>query len=78
MKSITEILKSIRMDEDFDSSDDFIVDGLIDSADLQRLIAAIEEEYGVKLAGTDLMPQNFSDKEAIRDMLGNYDIDAPL
>ncbi len=74
MKKIIELLKDIRPDEDFAASDDFIADGLIDSADLQQLMALIETEYGVKIAGTDIMPQNFASVESIADMLENYGV----
>ena len=74
MKKIADILKELRADEDFSKSDNFVSDGLIDSADLQRLIALIEETYDIRLAGTDLMPQNFSSVESIRELLSNYGI----
>ncbi len=74
MKKIIDILEEIEPDEDFRGSEDFISDGLIDSVDLQRLISALEEEYGVHLAGTDLMPQNFANVESIRELLANYDV----
>ena len=74
MKKILELLQELHEDEDFSQSDDFISDGLIDSVDLQHLTAKIEEEYGVHLAGTDLMPQNFSNVESIRDLLETYGV----
>ena len=69
MKTVAELLKQLHPDYDYDSSDDFISDGLIDSIDIQELFAKIEEEYDIELAGTDLAPQNFKSIESIRDML---------
>ena len=46
----------------------------MDSFDLQRLVAAIEQEYGVGLAGIDLMPQNFANTAAIRELLEGYGV----
>lgn len=74
MKKITELLHELHEDEDFSKSEDFISDGLIDSVDLQHLTAKIEDEYGVHLAGTDLMPQNFISVESIRELLENYGV----
>lgn len=74
MKRILDLLQELHEDEDFARSEDFISDGLIDSVDLQHLTAKIEEEYGVHLAGTDLMPQNFASVDSIRELLENYGV----
>ena len=76
MKTIKEMLHQIHPDFDYDSSSDFISDGLIDSIDIQELFAMIEEEYNIELAGTDLAPQNFSSIEAIRELLSAHGIEA--
>lgn len=78
MKKILDLLQELHEDEDFSKSEDFISDGLIDSVDLQHLVASIEKEYGVHLAGTDLLPQNFASVDAIRDLLENYGIDGDI
>ena len=75
LKTIKEILHDVHPNEDFDSSDDFISDGLLDSFDLQDLFARLEEEYGVELAGTDLAPQNFQTIDSIKDLLGSHGVD---
>lgn len=75
MKPILELLNELNPDEDFASSDDFIADGLLDSADLQELFSMIEEEYGVRLAGTDMTPQNFRNLETIRELLADRGIE---
>ena len=72
MKTIKDLLHQLHPDFDYDSSDDFISDGLIDSIDMQELFAMIEEEYGIELAGTDLAPQNFKSIETIRELLAAH------
>lgn len=69
MKKIIDILKEINPENDYEKSDDFISDGLIDSIDMQDLFARFEEEYDIEFAGTDLTPQNFMSIDAIRDLL---------
>ncbi len=75
MKKIEELLKELHPDYDYEGSEDFQADGLMDSFDLQRLVAAIEQEYGVGLAGTDLLPQNFANTAAIRELLEGYGVE---
>lgn len=69
MKKIIDILKQVNPKNDYEKSEDFISDGLIDSMDMQDLFARFEEEYNVEFAGTDLAPQNFMSIESIRDLL---------
>lgn len=78
MKKIIELLQDVNKDADFAKSDDFISDGLLDSMDLQMLAVAIEDEYGVKIAGTDLMPMNFTSIEAIEDLLRSHGVEGEL
>lgn len=75
MRKIEELLQELHPDYDYGASEDFQADGLLDSFDLQRLVAAMEQEYGVRLAGTDLLPQNFANTETIRELLGGYGIE---
>ena len=76
MKKIDELLKELypEVANEFDTSEDFVSDGLLDSFAMQLLFNTIEEEYGVTLQGTDLTPQNFASFEAIRDLLESYGV----
>ena len=73
-----ELLQETNKDADFAKSDDFVSDGLLDSMDVQMLAVAIEDEYGVHLAGTDLMPSNFVNIDAIRDMLRSHGVEGVI
>ena len=52
-----------------EKSEDFFADGLIDSFDLTRLIAALEEAYDINIGGNELKAENFKNLEAIRALL---------
>ena len=75
MKTVKEILHDIDPEKNFEASEDFIGDGLLDSVDLQDLFVRLEEEYGIELAGTDLAPQNFCSISAIKDLLETRGLD---
>jgi len=69
MKSIPEILKEIRPEFDFTTSSDFISDGMLDSFDVVTLVSALDKNYGVSIPGTDIIPENFQNIQAIESLL---------
>lgn len=64
-EKIFDILKAIRPEFDFNSSNDFVKDEYLDSFDVIELISCIEEEFGVLVDGLDILPENFKNLEAI-------------
>lgn len=62
---ILNMLKEIRPEFDFTSSDDFVEDGYLDSFDVVTIVSMIEEEFGVLIRGLDVLPENFSNLDAI-------------
>ena len=76
MKKVIDILKELypEVADEFETSEDFIGDGLLDSFAIQLLFNTLEEEYGVTLKGTDLAPQNFASLDSIRDLLEAHGI----
>lgn len=76
MKGIMELLKELHPDYDYEHSEDFIKDGLIDSLDLMRFVTLLEEHYGIRLGGTDIVPMNFASIAAIRAILSEHGVEA--
>ncbi len=69
MEKIKELIKGLRPEFDFDESENFIEDGLLDSFDIVALISSIEEEFGVTIDGMDIVPENFVSYEAIDELI---------
>ena len=69
MKAVPEILKEIRPEFDFSASSDFIADGMLDSFDMVTLVATLDKTYGISIQGTDIVPENFKNLEAIEALL---------
>jgi acyl carrier protein len=63
--NILSILIETRPESNFESSTNFIEDGLLDSLDMVVIISEIEEQFKVKIDGTDIVPENFCSLEAI-------------
>ena len=68
-KKILEILREIQPAGDFENSNDFIKDELLDSFDVIELVSNLESEYSVVIDGLDILPENFKNIESIEDMI---------
>ena len=66
---ILSILATIRPEVDFAASTDFLSDGFLDSFDLVTLVATLDQAYGVSIPGTDILPENFVNLDAIAALL---------
>lgn len=62
---IVEILKEIRPEFEFEGVENFFEEGMLDSFDLMTLVSTLQEEYGVKIAGEEILPENFANVDAI-------------
>jgi acyl carrier protein len=69
MKSVCEILKDIRPEFDFTTSNDFIMDGMLDSFDMMTLVSALDKNFGISIQGTDILPENFKNLQTIEALL---------
>jgi acyl carrier protein len=69
MKCIADILKEIRPEFDFSASNDFLADGMLDSFDVVTLVSALDKNWGVSIEGTDIVPENFKNLQAIEALL---------
>lgn len=74
MKSVMEMLAEVRPESDFSSSSDFIADGLLDSFDVVTLVATLDRTHGISIEGTDVVPENFNNLQAIEALLRKYGV----
>ncbi len=63
------MLYELRPEFDFSSSDDFVMDGLLDSFDIISLCSMLEEKFGVTVDGLDIVPENFASVAAIEALM---------
>ena len=64
-EQIMAMLNELRPEFDFTESDDFVMDGLLDSFDIISLVSMLEEKYGCKIDGLDIVPENFSSVDSV-------------
>ena len=71
---LLEILQGLHPQFDYEASQDFFADGLIDSFDLTRLIAALEENFDISIGGAELSAENFKNLEALKALLARHGV----
>jgi len=69
MNEVIEILNEIRPGKNFDGSDNFFDQGVLDSLDLTTLVAALESRYGIFIDVDEIVPANFCNIVAIKTTL---------
>lgn len=69
-EKIIEILTDLRPEFDFSQEGiNFIEEGMLDSFDLVALVSDIENQFGIKIDGVDVVPENFCSIDAIVSLL---------
>lgn len=66
---ILAILKEIRPEYDFETSEDFVAEGLLDSFDVVTLVSELETAFDVVIDGLDVVPENFNNIDSILEVL---------
>ena len=64
-QKIIQILKEIRPEFEFEGVENFFDEGMLDSFDLMTLVATLDERFAIKIDGTDILPENFANVDAI-------------
>jgi len=76
MKQLADILKEIRPEFDFTTSQDFLADGMLDSFDMVTLVSTLDKTFGISIPGTDIVPENFQNLETISALLRKCGVQA--
>ena len=71
-EKILEILRGIDETVDYETSDNFIGDGIIDSYQMVEIIDGLESEFDIEISGRDIVPENFANLDSIEAMLKKY------
>jgi acyl carrier protein len=74
MENLLKILAEIRPEFDFEESENFIIDGLLDSFDVVALVANLDSRYFISINGEDIIPENFSSLSSIESLLNKYGV----
>lgn len=73
MEKVIEILTDLHPDVDFNTAEELIDDGVLDSLDIVSLVAAIDTEFGVVIPAEEIVPENFNSASAIFELITRLD-----
>lgn len=73
MEKVIEILTDLHPEVDFNTAEDLIDDGVLDSLDIVSLVAAIDTEFGVVIPAEEIVPENFNSASAIFELITKLD-----
>lgn len=69
---IKELLEENFPDIDFESSDELVDDGIIDSLSIVGMITALSEEFDVELPFEEIVPENFNSLDSIAELIERF------
>ncbi len=73
MEQLLDILQRMHPDVDFETNDDLIGDGVLDSLDIVTLITEINTTFDISVPAEEIVPENFNSAEAIFAMIQRLD-----
>lgn len=65
MEKLLEILNGMHPDINFETQENLIHDGILDSFDIVTLVTEITEEFDVVIRAKDIVPENFNSAMAL-------------
>ena len=71
-KKILETLLSVRPEGEFLNSDNFILDGILDSFDIVILVSDLDKKFNISIEGIDIIANNFTNLESITTLVSSY------
>ncbi|MBQ6385529.1 MAG: acyl carrier protein [Lachnospiraceae bacterium] len=69
---ILELLKDEYPEIDFESSDELVDDGILDSLTIVGVIGLLSDEFDVELPYEEIIPENFNSIDAIADLIERF------
>ena len=71
-EQIIEILEQVNPDVDYECSEDFFEDELIDSMGIMTIITMMESTFSITIQPEDIIADNFLNLSSIMKMLETY------
>ncbi len=71
-EKINDLLKQNYPQIDFESSEELVDDGILDSMTLVGIISALSMEFGVMLPYEEIIPENFNSLDAMAELIEKY------
>lgn len=66
------LLNEFHPEFDYNNSDNYIEDGIIDSFDVVAIVSFIEEKFGIIIDSDEIIPENFMNAKSIKLLIEKY------
>lgn len=76
MEELLEILGELHPDIDFESEEQLVDDGILDSLDIVSLIGEIKRVFDVTVTAGDIIPDNFNTVQAMMALIERLEDEA--
>jgi acyl carrier protein len=73
MEQLLEILRGMHPDVDFETNDDLIGEGVLDSLDIVTLITEINTTFDVSIPAEEVVPENFNSAASLWALIERLD-----
>ena len=73
MEELMDILKELRPDVDFETTERLIDDKVLDSIDIVSLVAEISDVFDLEIPAEEIVPENFNSAKALWAMIRRLD-----
>ncbi len=73
MERLLEILKGIHPEIDFETNEELVDDGVLDSLDIVTIVTEIDAEFGVTIPAEEIIPENFNSAKALMELITRID-----
>ena len=73
MEKLLEILTDLHSDVNFETEENLIDDGILDSLDIVTLITDINDAFDVSIPPEEILPENFNSAKALWELIERLD-----
>lgn len=73
MEQLIAILSGLHPDVDFETTEDLIDDGILDSLDIVSIVSSVYSEFDVTIPPEEIIPENFNSAAALMELIERLD-----
>jgi acyl carrier protein len=73
MEQLIAILSGLHPEIDFETTEDLIDDGILDSLDIVSIVSSVYSEFDVTIPPEEIIPENFNSAGALMELITRLD-----
>ena len=73
MEQLIAILSGLHPEIDFETTEDLIDDGILDSLDIVSIVSSVYSEFDVTIPPEEIIPENFNSAAALMELITRLD-----